>query len=229
MKVLRTLTLAGCGLLLLPACWGATAAMFDALAAAGTVGVLGGSFMAGVLAFFLCWFALPRPVRVYVLGHELTHALWGMIFGARPSQLRVGKNSGSVSLDKTNVFIVLSPYFFPFYVFVILAAAGLTACFVRPLPCLPAWVFAIGGAWAFHIVFTLQSLAQRQSDIERYGKALSWAVIYLFNIATITLAAAAAGPEGRCLSTVAAAARRTLASYASVAGWLWRTINASIA
>ena len=95
------------GLALLPACWGVARAFVDALlAAAGATGGLSVEAVAllgGIAAFALAWMALSHPVRAYVLGHELTHALWGLVFGARPSDLRFSANGGSVRLTKSVV------------------------------------------------------------------------------------------------------------------------------
>ena len=177
------------GLLLLPACWAIVRAFLDALGAASeatdffsaeTVALLG-----GIVAFALAWAALPHPVRTYVLGHELTHALWGLLFGARPSNLRVGAQGGSVRLTKENVIITLAPYFFPFYTFVVILAALITYAFLRPLPYLPLWMFLVGFTWAFHVLFTLETLVQRQPDITLYGRVFSWTVIFLVNMATL--------------------------------------------
>ena len=128
------------GILLLPTCWGLTRTLADAILAAnggdGGVSAETVALLGGIAAFGLCWAALSHPVRAYVLGHELTHALWGLAFGARPSDLRVAASGGSVRLTKTNLLITLAPYFFPFYTFVVIVSALLTWAFVRPLPCL---------------------------------------------------------------------------------------------
>ncbi len=126
-------------------------------------------------------------VRTYVLGHELTHALWGLVFGAVPTRVRVGERGGSVNLTKTNVVIALAPYFFPFYTFVVIVAALVTFAFVRPLPFLPLWMFLIGFTWAFHVLFTLETLTQRQPDVTLYGRLFSWTFIFLANAMLVLL------------------------------------------
>lgn len=182
---LRCLT----GLALLPLCWAAVRAFVDAVVvAAGREGALSAevlSLLGGVLAFTLCWATVSHPVRAYVLGHELTHALWGLFFGARPSDVRVSESGGSVRLTKSNVFITLAPYFFPFYTFIVVVAALITYAFLRPLPCLPLWLFMIGFTWAFHALFTLETLTRRQPDIRLYGRVFSWVFIFLVNLALI--------------------------------------------
>ena len=179
------------GLALLPVCWGVTRAFYDSVVAAA--GATGGitpesvALVGGMLAFAMCWMAVPHPVKTYVLGHELTHAIWGLLFGAVPSKLRVSASGGSVSLTKSNMIITLAPYFFPFYTFLVIVVALITSAFIRPLPCLPLWMFAVGFTWAFHALFTLETLAQRQPDVKLYGRIFSWVFIFLANVALILL------------------------------------------
>jgi len=175
------------GLALLPLCWGFGWTLFDAFrtGAVGGFSVEGLSLLGGMVAFALCWATLSHPVRTYVFGHELTHALWGLLFGARPSDVRVSASGGSVRLTKSNVIITLAPYFFPFYTFVVIVAALVTYAFLRPLPFLPLWMFLIGFTWAFHVLFTCETLTQRQPDVKLYGRVFSWTVIFLVNIALV--------------------------------------------
>ena len=182
---LRLLT----GFALLPMCWGVLRALLDALvrsagaeglASAETIALLG-----GIAAFALAWTALSHPVKMYVLGHELTHALWGLLFGARPSDVRVSASGGSVRLTKSNLLITLAPYFFPFYTFLVIVAALVTYAFLRPLPYLPLWMFLIGFTWSFHVLFTLETLGQRQPDVKLYGRIFSWTFIFLANIVLV--------------------------------------------
>ena len=176
------------GVALLPACWGVCRAFVDSVLAAGGaegVSVEAVSLLGGVAAFALCWMALSHPVRAYVLGHELTHAMWGLLFGAKPSRLRVTESGGSVNLSKTNMLITLAPYFFPFYTFIVIAAALATYAFARPLPFLPLWMFMVGFTWAFHVLFTIETLSQRQPDVNLYGPIFSWVFIFLANVALV--------------------------------------------
>ena len=186
------------GLALLPACWGVSHAFFDAIVvAAGATGWMSAealSLLGGVMAFALAWLALSHPVRLYVLGHELTHALWGLLFGARPSDVRVSASGGSVRLTKSNLLITLAPYFFPFYAFVVIVVALVTYAFIRPLPCLPLWLFLVGFTWSFHILFTLETLTQRQPDVKLYGRIFSWVFIFLVNVLIILVWLAAMTP-----------------------------------
>ncbi len=217
------------GFALLPACWGVTRAFFDGiLAAAGGAAFCAEtlSLLGGIVAFVLCWLALPPMVRTYVLGHELTHALWGLFFGARPSRLKVSAAGGSVHLSKSNFVITLAPYFFPFYTFVVAVVAFIVLIFVRPLPWLPLWMFLVGFTWSFHVIFTIETLTHRQPDVTTYGRIFSWTFIYLANLLLVLLWLTATTPltfaeMGRDL------AARTLGAYLSTgAGMLacWRFI-----
>ena len=177
------------GVALLPMCWGVVRALYDSvLAAAGDSGGVTAESIAlvgGMVAFVLCWMAVPHPVKTYVLGHELTHAIWGLLFGAVPSRLRISESGGSVNLTKSNMLITLAPYFFPFYTFVVVIAAIVTYAFVRPLPWLPLWMFMVGFTWAFHVLFTIETLAQRQPDVKLYGRIFSWVFIFLANVVLV--------------------------------------------
>ena len=146
------------------------------------------SLFAGLVLFLAVWMLLPNPVRLYVLGHELTHAVWGLAFGARVSNLKVGANGGSVVLSKSNVWITLAPYFFPFWTMLVVAVALAVRMVMRfthpgaPFPVPWIWMFLIGFTWCFHVCFTIRSLMQPQPDVLEYGRVFSWTLIAVCNI-----------------------------------------------
>lgn len=154
----------------------------DALMAPGVLAVF-----AGLVVQLVMGFLMPIPLKVYVLGHELTHALWGLFFGARVSRLRVSATGGSVTLSKSNVWITLAPYFFPFYTILVGVVALVIRCFVSPLPWPCAWLFVVGFTWGFHCFFTVRSLLQEQPDIEEYGHVFSYVFIWIFNVAGVAM------------------------------------------
>lgn len=186
------------GVVLLPACWGMSRTLFDSLmVSAGAVDGLGipiYALLGGIITFAAGWLFLSHPVKTYVLGHELTHVVWGLAFGAHPSKFRVSKFGGSVNLSKSNFLITLSPYFFPFYTVVVLAVALVTSVFVHPLPVLPLWYFLVGFTWSFHVLFTLETLCRSQPDVNRYGCVFSWSVIFLANVLIVLIGLALATP-----------------------------------
>jgi len=180
------------GILLLPVCAAVT------LAAVSLVGLLqtGGTAVVppsawalggGYALWLLVYFTLPRPVRTYVLAHELTHALWGWLTGARVLHMQVSKASGSVTLSKSNLLVALAPYFFPLYTVLAIAGYYATSIFLEVERYYLAWLGIVGFTWGFHFTFTVTTLMQHQSDIREYGRLFSYAVIYALNVLGICL------------------------------------------
>ena len=175
------------------------------------------AFIAGMAAFVVLWVAFPRPIRMYILGHELTHAVWGLMFGARVSDLKVGDAGGSVKLTKSNMLITLAPYFFPFYTMAVVLVAAATRLWLGRLPCPWAWMFLVGLTWCVHCCFTVQSLIQRQPDILEYGRIFSWTVIAIINVAGVIawITVTAPLPAG---ATATSLGRRVSSAYRGVYG-----------
>jgi len=179
------------GVLLLPLCIAMTQTAGDMLRHADHAGSLfsleTGSLALGYFAWLACWFFLPQPIKVYILGHELTHALWAVLFGGKAKNLKVKASGGSVNVTKSNVIITLAPYFFPFYTMLLIGALLVVRFFVTPLPYPLAWLFFVGFTWSFHFTFTIQSLWTHQPDIYEYGRLFSYSLIYLLNVTGIAL------------------------------------------
>lgn len=141
----------------------------------------------GYALWLLLYFTMPRPVRTYVLAHELTHALWGVVMGARVSKMRIAKDHGSVSLSKTNFLITLAPYFFPLYTVLVIIGYYILSIWFRLDPYYLVWLGLVGFTWGFHFTFTVSTLFQRQSDIRQCGRLFSYTVIYMLNVLGICL------------------------------------------
>jgi len=186
-RLLRFLT----GAALLPLCVSVSLALLETLRSIQTSGALLSPetvwLLTGYFLWLAMWFFLPQPVRAYVVAHELTHALWAVLFGGSAKNLRVSAKGGSVSLSKTNIFITLAPYFFPLYTVIVILLYLLVRCFVNPMPLPLAWLFFVGLTWGFHVTFTVQSLMVTQPDIHEYGRLFSYVIIYLFNLAGVGL------------------------------------------
>jgi len=204
---------------MLPAAWGAAASLavpFSAGSGAGGVYAVA-SCGAGFVFFGMVWCFLPRPVRAYVFAHELSHAVAGIICGAKIGRMKVSSSGGSVQVSKSNFFITLAPYFFPLYAAVLAAAAVATRLAAGELPFVPAWLFAAGFLWGFHACFTFSALRTRQPDIEEYGKTLSWTFIFTANalLLAFSLSAAASMP---LRATARAAVSASVEAYSAI----WR-------
>lgn len=180
MRAIRAIT----GLALLPCCAAVTRTFFFVVSRSGAPG--GQILPAAVLAVaggFALWLGaflfLPRPVRIYVLAHELSHALWGSAMGARVSGIRVSKNGGAVELSEHNCAVALAPYFFPLYTFASILLYYLASLFTDVRGFYFGWLVLIGFTLGFHFSFTLSALSRQQGDIRRCGRLFSYSTIYL--------------------------------------------------
>lgn len=177
------------GIALLPACCAISMATYDLYQLSGESVTPDGfgawSLPAGFVLWVVIFFLLPRPSRTYVLGHELTHAMWALMMGGGIGKLKVDRDGGHVELSKTNFVITLAPYFFPFYTFFVIAAYYLAGIWLEVEPYMAWWLGAVGFTWAFHITFTLNMLAKRQPDIQDHGRIFSYVIIYLMNVLVI--------------------------------------------
>lgn len=151
-------------------------------------------FSLGVLLWVIAFFGLPRPLLVYVLGHELTHALWVWLMGGRVSQFRVTRDGGHIMTDRNNFWIALTPYFFPLYSILALALYGALSLFT-PMVAYGRWLYAIIGiTWAFHFTFTLWMIPKSQSDLRDQGTFFSLVIIYLMNLLVLSVLLIVASP-----------------------------------
>jgi hypothetical protein len=144
-------------------------------------------FSLGTLLWMITFFGLPRPMLLYVFGHELTHALWTWLMGGKVRQFHVSRTGGYVVTDTNNFWISLAPYFFPLYsIFVLLLYGGL-GVFVdlEPYRC---WLFGlVGFTWSFHVTFAIWMLWNGQTDLIEHGTFFSMMVIYLVNFSVLSI------------------------------------------
>ena len=152
-------------------------------------------FWLGAVLWLITFFGLPRPLWIYVFGHELTHALWVWMMGGRVSAFKVASDGGHIISDKHNFWIALAPYFFPLYSIAVIALYGALGFFINIEP-YHRWLYAlIGVTWAFHISFTLWMIPKGQTDLTYYGTFFSLVIIYLMNLLIITALLIIASPH----------------------------------
>jgi hypothetical protein len=152
-------------------------------------------FGMGVVMWVIVFFSLPRPLVIYVFGHELTHALWVWVMGGRVSDFHVSRTGGHIISDKHNFWIALAPYFFPLYSIAVIGAYGAGYLFTNMEP-YHRWLYGlIGVTWAFHVSFTLWMIPKGQTDLSYYGTFFSLVIIYLMNLAVLTLLLIIASPH----------------------------------
>jgi len=172
-------------LLAIPLCAGSARALWRVL----YVSIGADTFWIPMLAGGACWFAiyalLPKPLWIYVFGHELTHAIWAWAFGGKVKSFKVSSKGGYVALTKTNFLISLAPYFFPLYAAAILAGFIVVHVIWELDPWLPLLHLLLGMAYCFHLTLTWHALKVKQTDVTDQGWLFSAVVIWLGNIAVL--------------------------------------------
>ncbi len=174
-------------ILLLPVCAGATMALGAVLRACGGADTIWIPFLGGAACWCVIFFLLPKPMWIYVFGHELTHALWAWLFGGRVKKMKVTSKGGHVIITKTNFLITLAPYFFPLYAVIVIGVFALGHWIWGWEHLFVFFVLLLGAAYAFHVSLTIHALQTQQSDITSQGYLFSGVVIFLANVVILLL------------------------------------------
>ena len=144
-------------------------------------------------------------MRLYVFGHELTHAIWVWLWGGKVYEKQWwSRDGGYIVTDTHNFWIALAPYFYPLYSLVVVLAFGIgslfydltnsTATFLLMTPL--QWLFLLLGAtWAFHLTFTVWMIPKGQTDLSSHGTFFSLVIIYLMNVILLSVFLVVAAPE----------------------------------
>jgi hypothetical protein len=180
------------GIFLLPLCGVLTQTFFTAFARATVTQRLWAGeefwfFSLGAVLWLIAFFGLPRPILIYVFGHELTHALWVWLMGGRVSRFRVGPDGGHVVTTKANFWIALAPYFLPIYSILTIGIYGALSLFLDMQPYGRLLYAVIGATWAFHFTFTCWMIPKNQTDLTDQGTFFSLVVIYLMNLLLLSV------------------------------------------
>ena len=182
--------------------------------------VMAGWFWSGLLHTFFLY--------LYVLGHELTHAVFVVIFCGEVRDIHVSTQGGYITTNKTNWVIALSPYVVPFWAVVGAVVYGVLRALVTLAPAWDLGFYAlIGATWMFHLVWTLWMLPRDQPDLKQNGTFLSLVVIFLCNllVLVILLCVAAKSP----MENMEEFAMTWLRQAATWGDFLWRTAMQMIA
>ena len=166
-----------------------------------TATVIPGSlgFAGGILVFALICRFLP----LYIFGHEFTHWLVAKLFRRRTGALSVRRDSGSIEVEKPNIWITLAPYIVPLYALLWLLFVAIPVFLWPELTRHPAFVRTAsamtGFTYAYHFVLTLEALLRGQEDVVSNGPVLSLTLIVCGNLAFLyvgLLTASHQWPEG---------------------------------
>ena len=209
------------GIFLLPLCAILTQTFFTVFArAAVSQRIWAGEefwfFSLGAVLWLIAFFGLPRPLLLYVFGHELTHAIWVLLMGGRVSRFRVGRDGGHIVTDRNNFWIALAPYFFPIYSIIVIAIYGGLSLFCNVQPYGRLLYALIGVTWAFHFTFTCWMIPKKQTDLTDQGTFFSLVVIYLMNLILLSVMIVLASSQ----ITFASFGRDLLENTATFSHWL---------
>lgn len=172
-------------ILLLPVCVGAVTALWKILAASGKADTIWVVFLSGAACWVVIYILLPKPMWVYVFGHELTHALWTWALGGKVKKFKASSKGGHVVVTKHNFVIALAPYFFPLYALLVVLVFAV-GNLVWHWQAYAVWFhLLLGAAYAFHITLTWHILQSHQTDISDQGYIFSSVIIFLGNISVL--------------------------------------------
>jgi len=173
------------GILSIPVMFGVTSAFYTNVTAVNELSGLLSYFMWGIVSYVALHLLFYKPTSVYVLGHEAVHAIVAWAMGGRIQSFKVSGEGGSVSTDKSNTLIELSPYFVPIYAIILMAVYFVIAYSYNINGAV--FVYLIGFALAFHVIMTVEVLKVRQPDILKSGYLFSIVFVYVLNIIVIAL------------------------------------------
>ncbi|MDR1086855.1 MAG: hypothetical protein LBL16_01175 [Endomicrobium sp.] len=177
-------------------------------------------FWIGVISYIAFQAILHKPMRTYVFGHELSHAIAGLLSGAKIKKFNVGESSGSVVLTKDNIWIALAPYFFPIYTIAIMVLYICLGWFMNIKQLYGYYLFLIGFSVSFHIALTIYILSIEQPDLKVYGTFFSYVVILAVNIVVFSLLAALAFEDGISVKNVFVKSHRNIIDiYKFIYNW----------
>jgi hypothetical protein len=155
-------------------------------------------FMVGVcsmLSWFIAGIANDRLLYLYVLGHEMTHAMFVYACGGRISDIHFSSEGGYVMTNKSNILIALSPYFIPFWSAVLISLHSFVSLWTQ----IPAGGLILTGllgfTWTFHIVWTVWMIPKDQPDLRENGTFLSLMIIIFANLILFSLMLCATSRE----------------------------------
>lgn len=145
-----------------------------------------GGFLGGGLFFTL----VSRLTPIYIFGHECTHWLCAKFFFKETGKFHCHANGGYVEIKNPNVWIILAPYFVPFYFLIFAGLWGLGGSFWPEIGSryLQLAAILLGICYAYHVLMTCFALSKGQADLRIKGVVFSLALILAFNALFIYLA-----------------------------------------
>ncbi len=174
------------GIFTIPICAGVSVSLYEQLSRIKVVSYYHQKyFVIGIIAYLVVHAVVFKPSYLYIFSHELMHAIATWLSGGRVTSFKVSPKGGNVAVTKSNLFIALAPYLFPFYTIVISILFFAAKIFLKGSINYNPFLFAIGFTLAFHIILTVDFLKIRQTDLMHAGYFFSICLIYAVNITVI--------------------------------------------
>jgi hypothetical protein len=188
--------------LLLPVCAGAASALWMVLRQTGDADTTWVPFLSGAACWITIYCLLPKPMWVYVFGHELTHVVWTWLFGGKVKKFKASANGGHVIVNKSNFAIALAPYFFPLYAVLVVLIFLAGHWFWNWHHYLVWFHLLLGAAYAFHVTLTWHILKHSQTDISEQGYIFSAVIIFLGNVTVLLVGIPLLAPKVGLLTSL---------------------------
>ena len=211
----------GLGLLLLPTCLAATQALVEVIRGSGRADRFWFATLAGAGCWLSIHWLLPRPMRIYVFGHELTHALWTWLLWGKVTRFKVASRGGSVVTNRPNFLVTLAPYFFPLYAVGVVVGFAIGNSIWGWEDFSAAFCLLLGAAYAFHVTLNCEVLRTRQTDITSQGYLFSAAIIWLGNVFVLLLGIPLLTMQTKVSAGFIRSWELTLGLWASIAKLSW--------
>jgi len=174
------------GIISLPVCIGVSISLYEQLNQIDAISYYNQRYLIiGAVTYLVIHAAFFKPSYLYILSHELMHVLATWLSGGRVISFKVSPQGGSVGTSKSNLFIALAPYFFPFYTIVAAILFYMASSFLKIDVPKEALLFLIGFTLTFHIILTIDFLKIRQTDLLHAGYLFSICLIYVVNLIII--------------------------------------------
>lgn len=139
-------------------------------------------YLLGAAVYALVEAIFAKPMWLYVFGHELTHAISGLMSGAKIHSFKAHEDGGEVRLSKSNVFVALSPYIVPIYSGAVVLIYAIVNKWWPSVEATRAFQFLLGFSLAFHFSLTVHAFHGRQTDLKYVGFFLSGVLVVLGNL-----------------------------------------------
>lgn len=172
-------------ILLIPACVAITLSFYNGIAGIKLFSNLGSNFILGALSYSILHLLLFKLDFLYVISHELMHALATLFSGGKVKGMRVSRKEGSVRTTTPNIIVMLAPYLIPAYTILIALLYFILSFFTNVGKFSGYFIFFVGFTLMFHLTYTADSIRGKQSDLIKTGYLFSIAFIYIINLVLV--------------------------------------------